>query len=662
MVGKVMTVRRSLIATMLAVVLVALGAAWTPGEARSLGASAVSVAGTDAVISPGGPVLTAEEAAKLDPWLRFALAQSATRPGPAQEQAVGASVTQRWGEMLAARETTVGRLRDLHAGAPVGPVRAGTRGQLAITASSPVSLVPAVITPDTWLRLVVVTSDPAALEEAGAIVRAYSGGVAAILVRADDLAAIAQPRSVTWIGGPTFVQPANDLGRDDAGVPEAARQFGADGAGATVVIIDSGVDWTHASFVDSAGHTRIRALLDLSVPGDIDADGVLDGAGPGGGTLYTAADIDRALGKLAAGVSHQHSWPSGPAPVPDKGVLKAQVTVPKVQSTTVETLHVRLRLGHGAMGDISLRLVAPDGRAVVLLDDAKGGTEMLSAAYEVRGLEGLSSAGTWTLEVADDVEGSYGRLYDWTLMVNMPVLHQDLVGHGTHVAGTAAGDDAAVGATEPGPLAGAAPAADLVVAAVSRDFGDSITIDDLMAGTAWADSYARGIGQPYVANMSLGGYAGARDGSAPLDLFVDGLFGPGQGGGALVAAIGNDGDYEVHAGGEFGPDDDHIALDVADGSYIELIEAWFEGPSTTEIGLRLPGGLECLSTDPSGGDVREDCDRLALRPGESRMVVMVSPSGEGAAIGELAWAERDAADGLYQVLFLLLAFDDSLMA
>ncbi len=84
------------------------------------------------------------------------------------------------------------------------------------------------------------------------------------------------------------VQPAGETR-----VPELAARSG--GAGVVVAFVDTGVDIFHADFRHGDGTTRIKALLDLSVPGDVDGDGTLDGAGPAGGTEWDEAAIDAAL-------------------------------------------------------------------------------------------------------------------------------------------------------------------------------------------------------------------------------------------------------------------------------------------------------------------------------------------------------------------------------
>ncbi|CAM2069098.1 S8 family serine peptidase [Sulfidibacter corallicola] len=67
------------------------------------------------------------------------------------------------------------------------------------------------------------------------------------------------------------------------------------GAGVIVAYLDTGVDITHRDFRNEDGSTRIIYILDLSLPGDTDGDGILDGNGPFGGTLFSRAQIDQAL-------------------------------------------------------------------------------------------------------------------------------------------------------------------------------------------------------------------------------------------------------------------------------------------------------------------------------------------------------------------------------
>ncbi len=80
-----------------------------------------------------------------------------------------------------------------------------------------------------------------------------------------------------------------------------ANDSGLDGTGVLVGIADTGLDVTHADFLDSSGHTRVAWVLDLSSPPiglhpDLEkAFGTMDGNRNPLGAVWSAADIDARL-------------------------------------------------------------------------------------------------------------------------------------------------------------------------------------------------------------------------------------------------------------------------------------------------------------------------------------------------------------------------------
>src|SRR5690606_16779806 len=78
---------------------------------------------------------------------------------------------------------------------------------------------------------------------------------------------------------------------------------------------------------------------------------------------------------------------------------------------------------------------------------------------------------------------------------------QDLHGHGTHVAGTAAGNglDVGTGGT-PRQYAGVAPAADLLVV---KGGDGTFSFDRILDGVRWLFAEAERLGRPIVVNLSL---------------------------------------------------------------------------------------------------------------------------------------------------------------
>lgn len=110
---------------------------------------------------------------------------------------------------------------------------------------------------------------------------------------------------------------------------------------------------------------------------------------------------------------------------------------------------------------------------------------------------------------------------------------RDPDGHGTHVAGTAAGDGSASRrGTSTYSFTGVAPGADLVV--VKTTF----TFTSVVDGVNYIFRRAEHLGRPAVVNLSLGTMLGPHDGHTAMSLMIDALSGPGR---VVVAAAGNEG-------------------------------------------------------------------------------------------------------------------------
>ncbi len=109
-------------------------------------------------------------------------------------------------------------------------------------------------------------------------------------------------------------------------------------------------------------------------------------------------------------------------------------------------------------------------------------------------------------------------------------------GHGTRVAGTAAGNGRAVNRYE-----GVAPRADIIMVAV--DFNNAgPTISD---GAVYIFTKALAMGEPCVINCSLGSEMGSHDGSDLQTQIIDSLLDQ-HAGRAFVAATGNSGNIPYH--------------------------------------------------------------------------------------------------------------------
>jgi subtilisin family serine protease len=123
--------------------------------------------------------------------------------------------------------------------------------------------------------------------------------------------------------------------------------------------------------------------------------------------------------------------------------------------------------------------------------------------------------------------------------------HQDVNGHGSHVAGIAAGNGSQSGNCHTAFFyRGVAPEADLVIVKALPDPNSVNKATDIQKAVQYIFNQATTAGKPCVVNMSLGHATGSHDGADPEDIFFDGLLSPAAGpvaGRVIVVSAGNDG-------------------------------------------------------------------------------------------------------------------------
>lgn len=133
---------------------------------------------------------------------------------------------------------------------------------------------------------------------------------------------------------------------------------------------------------------------------------------------------------------------------------------------------------------------------------------------------------------------NYGQEWDNVQIDSGHCTHDDIydVGHGTKVAGIAAGN----GNTN-AIYKGHAPKADIICAALDFSSAGPVVLD----GINYLCTKANAMGQPFVLNLSIGDYYGSHDGKDLQAQAIDALFSnvPGR---AVVAAAGNAGNVPFH--------------------------------------------------------------------------------------------------------------------
>ena len=147
-------------------------------------------------------------------------------------------------------------------------------------------------------------------------------------------------------------------------------------------------------------------------------------------------------------------------------------------------------------------------------------------------------------DISGVAAGGSPRTCSATTINNGTCAERDLNGHGTHVAGTAAGN----GRLQAG-FVGMAPDAEIVFAKTTRsttadgNFAD----DDVVAACAYIFQQAGAAGKPAVINMSIGGFGGPLDGTTNYEQALSNLTGAGR---IIVVSAGNSGSATSAYGAE----------------------------------------------------------------------------------------------------------------
>ncbi|MCL6642674.1 MAG: S8 family serine peptidase, partial [Candidatus Bipolaricaulota bacterium] len=167
------------------------------------------------------------------------------------------------------------------------------------------------------------------------------------------------------------------------------------------------------------------------------------------------------------------------------------------------------------------------------------------------------------------------------------ITQTDTSGHGTHVAGSSAGDGSTlVGNT----YRGMAPEADIIAVKCFSGCTDARIID----GANYIFSQAALLGKPAVINLSLGGHWDPHDGTGALDRALDVLLG--SGGRAIVAAAGNEGDLTIHAQATLstGASANITFLQPTDPIYqlygTDIFDLWYPGAANFCVTIISPRG------------------------------------------------------------------------
>ncbi len=161
----------------------------------------------------------------------------------------------------------------------------------------------------------------------------------------------------------------------------------------------------------------------------------------------------------------------------------------------------------------------------------------------------------------------------------------DTSGHGTHVAGIAAGN----GRASNGLFRGVASQSELIIVKLGSSVGQSFpTTTRLMEGIDFCVRSAIKYNRPIAINLSFGNHYGAHNGSSILESYINDISSFARSN--IIIGTGNEGTAGKHVGGIIGNTIEVIELAVGQFQFSFNLQIWKNFYDQFDITLVSPGG------------------------------------------------------------------------
>ncbi len=203
-------------------------------------------------------------------------------------------------------------------------------------------------------------------------------------------------------------------------------------------------------------------------------------------------------------------------------------------------------------------------------------------------------------------------------------------GHGTHVAGIAAGGGEK--------FSGVAPDADIIIVkGGDGSFPENYIID----GISYAAAKSTAFGKPIVVNLSLGGQNGPHDGSRAYEQIIDSFNSqPGQ---VAIVAAGNDGNELIHISGSLQTSGSVTFQFNVPAGYVPnagssndefLFSLWYDENTTVSAKITSPNAISFTANNNQSGSPPNQTDGFIYlensRIDESKQNILVYVSDQSA--------------------------------
>ena len=190
---------------------------------------------------------------------------------------------------------------------------------------------------------------------------------------------------------------------------------------------------------------------------------------------------------------------------------------------------------------------------------------------------------------------------------------RDSSGHGTAVAGIAAGTAANVtGGTANNNYEGVAPESELLIVKLGAPRENSFPrTTEMMRAVTYVVRKAQSLNRPVAINLSFGNTYGAHDGSSLLERFLDNAAEIGRT--VICVGSGNEGASAGHREGRVNAGET-AATELSVGAYETAfsVQLWKTYTDVFRITLRSPGGQEFSFSTEKGGEITWEAERTRI--------------------------------------------------